>query len=232
MPQPGQNQADVGVHCSLARVRAGATRAQGRPGRGAPRSRVTRNCTAWWKNCLSRRYGVGRRPLHECRRECRGKCRQSAVGSVVEPSYTRQGRPPTLPRSHVPCITVPASRSVLPLSAIRGLGLCSWWSSNVEPYVEPLRQLLRPGPTSPPYVARYTSDRICRDSSDPPSVTLYLYTTSRDNASRPVERGCAPSFREVLERERVHLEPRDKAAEGQPSESEAKEAEHHGQQQT
>jgi hypothetical protein len=29
------------------------------------------------------------------------------------------------------------------------------------------RQLLRPGPTSPSYVARYTSDRICRDSSDP-----------------------------------------------------------------
>lgn len=29
------------------------------------------------------------------------------------------------------------------------------------------RQLLRRGPTSPPYVARYTSDRICRDSSDP-----------------------------------------------------------------
>jgi len=71
------------------------------------------------------------------------------------------------PRSHVPGITVPGSRSVLPLPALRGL----WTLLLVELQRRALRraqrQLLRPGPTSPPYVARYTSDRICRDSSDP-----------------------------------------------------------------
>ncbi len=65
------------------RTRASAHGAPSMAGRArarAPRSRVTRNCTAWWKNCLSRRYGVGRRPPRECRgevsREVSSECRR------------------------------------------------------------------------------------------------------------------------------------------------------------
>ncbi len=68
-------------------------------------------------------------------------------------------------------------RSVLPLPAIRGLGLCSWWSSNVEPSVSSYVAALRHRPTLPAILpAGSVATR-----PGPSSVTLYLYTTPRDH---------------------------------------------------
>jgi hypothetical protein len=120
--------------------------------------------------------------------------RSSHASQVPQARYFKAG----LEDQPVPCITVQASRSVLPLPAIgrnratrrrRRIPLVGmdvalvlrflataehpahalprpWTPLLVELQRRALRraqrQLLRPGPTSPPYVARYTSDWICR----------------------------------------------------------------------
>jgi hypothetical protein len=85
------------------------------------------------------------------------------------------------PRAHVPGITVPGSRAVLPLPALRGLGLCSWWSSNVEPYVEPSVSSYVPALRHRPTCPLYFRPDLSRLRPIPSRVTLYLYTTSRDH---------------------------------------------------
>jgi hypothetical protein len=108
--------------------------------------------------------------------------RQSAAKSILRMPQCGCGfQGENAPRSHVPGITVPGSRSVLPLPALRGLGLCSWWSSNVEPYVEPSVSSYVPALRHRPTLPAILPTGSVATRPIPSSVTLYIYTTSRDH---------------------------------------------------
>ena len=61
------------------------------------------------------------------------------------------------------------------------LGLCSWWSSNVEPYVEPSVSSYVPALRHRPTLPAILPTGSVATRPIPSRVTLYLYTTSRDH---------------------------------------------------